>query len=118
MGLLKNKILVLIMIWPSYDLLALPPVKRADTTLGHVLHACESALESEYADAYCVGFIEGVFNTVESWCVPASITHNELRYSIIAKLKTVDSTSSFPFPSAAEEIQSAIEDLYPCDSMN
>lgn len=97
---------------------ALPPVKRADTPLSWVTYACESSSDSEQGSGYCSGYIEGVFNTIDEWCVPEDVSHSELRASIFDYLVQVEQSEErkvFPYIPAAPTIVEAVSRLYPCD---
>ena len=90
---------------------AYPQVNRADTTVSWVLFACDSSESSDTAGGYCAGFIEGVADTVNPWCVPAETTKIELRELIISDLRNYD---EFLAP-AAPSIKAIIAARWPCD---
>lgn len=107
----KKSAVILITLTAWCTAWAYPPVKRADTPVSWVLYACDSAQTSDTGSGYCDGFIEGVANTINPWCVPAETTRRELRERIIADLRNYD---EFLAP-AAPSIRAIIAARWPCD---
>lgn len=96
-------------------LLAYPPVTPVKAGVGWLLYACNEAEKGDKsARGYCQGFIEGVANSMDSWCVPRDVAQEQFRDLIIAELKllTPDSTEA---RSASEAIADIVADRWPCE---
>jgi len=97
----------------SFSASAYPPEYRANTSASSVYFNCTQVDGSDLARGLCTGFIEGVYNTIQPWCVPGAITRKELETVIVLGLKRYVDRDVGDAP-AAEAIVAIVVSEWPC----
>jgi len=73
--------------------------------------ACNESTANDYARGFCDGAIDALYGSIQDWCVPASVTHGEIKLHV----KTVLLKSS-PSPSitASDFVNRSVQKKWPC----
>jgi len=77
----------------------------------HLFAACSESETNEYARGFCSGAIDAFYSSIPDWCVPASVTHGEVKDQIKNELLTSD-----PLPpiSAFDFVNRSVQKAWPC----
>ena len=105
------QISLLITLWDAA--LAYPEAAHMDTNVGTVLYACSEEETSDRAKGYCTGYIEGVYDSVEKWCVPEYVARGDLHNFIVDGLRTLPEGEESQH-SAKDAIMKIIAEKWPC----
>ncbi len=77
----------------------------------HLLAACKESDRNKYAKGFCDGAIDVLYSSIQDWCVPASVTHGEVK----AHIKHDLLNSSQPLSIGAFEFVSrSVQKAWPC----
>ena len=49
----------------------------------HLYAACNESDTNEYAKGFCDGAIDALYSSIQDWCVPASVTHGEVKAHVV-----------------------------------
>lgn len=94
---------------------AYPAVVRVDDSALWLRGACTAAKNGDQtAIGYCDGFIRGVTNTMDQWCVEERVSWGQLQALITAELNMVDKYT-LADTKAAGKVKEIISTRWPCD---
>ena len=109
-------ILAVLLIFTTGNVFAYPKVAQAKIGVYWLLAACDETDESSMAKGYCKGYIEGVRNNMQQWCVPENVTIGELDSYVVAALRLLKhDLKDDGFIIASDAIVKVISDRWPCD---
>jgi hypothetical protein len=73
--------------------------------------ACSESDHNEYARGFCDGAIEALYSSIQNFCVPASVTHGEVKDHVKDDLLEAN---ALPKGSAFEFVNRSVQKAWPC----
>ena len=77
----------------------------------HLFAACNESGTNEYAKGFCDGAIDALYSSIQDWCVPASVTHRQVKADIKHELLEANHLLSI---SAFEFVNRSVQKAWPC----
>jgi hypothetical protein len=92
-------------------LLAFAAPVSTPMSAGHLFAACNESTANDYAKGFCDGAIDALYGSVQDWCVPASVTHSEVKAYVKNELLK---SSPSPSISASDFVNRSVQKRWPC----
>ncbi len=104
----KIRFIIISLFLPLYTLAA--PISTP-MSANHLYAACNESIASNYAKGFCDGAISASYESIEVWCVPANVTHGEVKLQVKKEL-----LASYPLPliSASYFVKRSVQNKWPC----
>ena len=108
MKILLNSVFLALIFVSGYTQSA--PVSTAMSAT-HLYSACNESMSNKYAKGFCEGAIDAFASSIQDWCVPAKVTHGEVKAQVKNELlKSIPPASL----GALEFVSRAIQKKWPC----
>jgi hypothetical protein len=92
-------------------LLAFAAPVSTPMSAGHLFAACNESTTNDFARGFCDGAIDALYGSIQDWCVPASVTHSEVKTHVKKELLK---SSLSPSISASDFVNRSVQKKWPC----
>lgn len=77
----------------------------------HLFAACNESTTNDFARGFCDGAIDALYGSIPDWCVPAKVTHGEVKTHVKRELLK---SSPIPAISASDFVNRSVQKKWPC----